>query len=86
MTTSLAFPWRCSIEKVFVGATACRQSGAFIVGSLVGNSFCLAGDDVTAVGFGVAFGVQQDRSLLVLGQQWFPQQQEEGEVSSDLAF
>jgi hypothetical protein len=57
---------------------------------LVGTSFCSGADGDPGIGLVVfflsGFGVQQDLSLLVVGQQLFPQQQEEGAVSSDVVF
>src|ERR1019366_10749875 len=84
-TTSLAFACRCSIDKVFVGATACWQSGPLSAGSLGGASFCPGAAGCPGVGLSVfsGFGVQQEFSLLVVGQQLVPQQQEEGAVCSD---
>ena len=38
------------------------------------------------VSFFSGFGVQQDRSLLVVGQQLLPQQQEEGAVPTEVTF
>jgi hypothetical protein len=81
---------RCSIENVFVGATDCWQSGTVSAGSLGGASLCSGAAGCLGFGFVVSFfsgfGLQQDPSWVVVGQQLFLQQQEEEAVSSDTAF